>query len=58
MILNTVDCRFSDLFVDVDFTQIFVVDCRHNSKKVVESTKCLTPPAPPPLRKEGQISNT
>ena len=30
--------------VDVDFGQILVVDCRPNSKKVVESTKRWTPP--------------
>ena len=34
--------------VDVDFSQNLVVDFRPNRKKVVESTKCQTPPAPPP----------
>ena len=33
--------------VDVDFSQNLVVDCRPNSKKVVESTKRWTPLAPP-----------
>ena len=42
-----VDCRFENLFVDVDFAQNFVVDCRQNSKNVVESTKRQTPPGPP-----------
>ena len=31
--VETVDCRFQDLFVVVDFVQIFVVDCRQNTKK-------------------------
>jgi hypothetical protein len=26
--VENVDCRFKDLSVDVDFVQIFVVDCR------------------------------
>ena len=43
-IFEPVDCRFQDLYVDVDFAQILVVDCRQNPKKVVESTKRLTPP--------------
>ena len=47
-IFEIVDCRFQDLFVDVDFVQNFGVDCRQNSKNAVESTKSLTPPGPPP----------
>ena len=47
-IFEIVDCRFDDLYVDVDFGQIFVVDCRQMSKNVVESTKSRTPPGPPP----------
>ena len=42
-----VDCRFENLYVDVDFAQIFVVDCRPMSKNIVESTERLTPPGPP-----------
>ena len=37
--------------VDVDFVENFVVECRPNSKKVVDSTKRWTPPGPPPLHK-------
>ena len=36
--IQIVDCRFEILSVDVDFAQIFVVDCRPQSKNVVEST--------------------
>ena len=32
--VETVDCRFQDLFVVVDFVQNFVVDCRQNAKKL------------------------
>jgi hypothetical protein len=42
--VKNVDCRFKDLYVDVDFVQIFVVDFRQKAKKIVESTKSLTPP--------------
>ena len=48
-IFEIVDCRFENLYVDVDFAQIFVVDCRPKRKNVVESTERLTPPGPPPL---------
>ena len=47
-IFEIVDCRFKDLCVDVDFGQIFIVDCRQISKNVVESTERRTPPGPPP----------
>ena len=50
-----VDCRFEDLYVDVDFGQIFVVDCRQMSKNVVESTKSRTPPGPPPSTLDWNI---
>ena len=36
-----VDCRFGDLFAEVDFAQNLVVDCR----KIVKN---LDPPLPPP----------
>ena len=32
--VENVDCRFSKLYVDVDFAQIFVVDCRQKAKKL------------------------
>ena len=47
-IFMIVDCRFENLYVDVDFGQIFIVDCRPMSKNIVESTERLTPPCPPP----------
>ena len=56
-IYEPVDWRFQDLYVDVDFAQILVVDCRQNRKKVVESTKCQTPPGPP-LRRYEMIITT
>ena len=31
-IFEIVDCRFENLYVDVDFAKIFVVDCRQKSK--------------------------
>ena len=47
-IFMIVDCRFENLYVDVDFGPIFIVDCRPMSKNIVESTERLTPPGPPP----------
>ena len=45
--LKRLQSIFKIFVVDVDFSEIFVVDCRPNSKKVVESTKSRTPPGPP-----------
>ena len=38
-IFEIVDCRFENLYVDVDFAQILAVDCRQNTKNVEESTE-------------------
>ena len=35
---KSLDCRFKDCHVDVDFAQILGVDCRQTCKKGVEST--------------------
>ena len=35
---KSVDCRFKDLYVDIDFAQIIGVDCRQTCKIVVEFT--------------------
>ena len=32
--VENVDCRFKDLYVDVDFVQISVIDIRNKAKKV------------------------
>ena len=45
---KSVNCRFKDLYVDVDFAQFLSVDCRQTYKIVVESTETQTPPAPTP----------
>ena len=38
-----VSCRFDALYVDVDFAQFFIVDCRLNRRKR-ESTKSRASP--------------
>ena len=32
--VENVDCRFKDLYVDVDLVNFFVVDCRQKAKKL------------------------
>ena len=56
-IFMIVDCRFENLYVDVDvdFGQIFIVDCRPMSKNIVESTERLTPPAPLPRSRPSSL---